>query len=131
MLRSLAVAGGAAPDLVWRRYAELDLWPQWAPFITAVDATERELRVGLSGIVHGPLRVRAVFEVDAVDAVARTWHWSVRSGPLHLDLGHEVIARPGGGTVATLGLQGAAPVVLGYLGPAALALRQLVRPSVP
>ena len=36
MQRILAQAGDASPEEVWRRYADLDAWPRWAPFIQAV-----------------------------------------------------------------------------------------------
>jgi hypothetical protein len=126
--RTLAAVGDIAPELAWRRYAELDQWSQWAPFILGVDAPARVLDAGLSGIVRGPLGIRAVFAVDTVEAPQRRWTWTVRSGPAVLELGHEILARPDGGTVATLELVGATPVVLGYLGPATLALRRLVTP---
>ena len=43
MQRTLTQAGDASPEEVWRRYADLDEWPRWAPFIQAVDGSGREL----------------------------------------------------------------------------------------
>ena len=34
----LTQAGDAALGEVWRRYADLDEWPVWAPFIRAVES---------------------------------------------------------------------------------------------
>ncbi len=131
MRRQLAVAGPVLPPIAWDRYARLDDWPTWAPFILGVDADGPVLAAGLTGVVRGPVGIRIAFtvdEVDDADPAARSWRWTVRSGPLVLRLGHEVLARRTGGTVATLDLDGPAPVVLGYLAPATLALRRLVAP---
>ena len=128
MHRQLAVAGPIAPALAWQRYAVLANWSDWAPFIFGVDASGPLLAAGLTGIVRGPAGLRVVFAVDDVDEVARAWRWTVRSGPVALHLGHEILARPGGGTVATLELEGPAPAVLGYLVPATVALKRLVAP---
>jgi hypothetical protein len=125
---TLTQAGDASPEEVWRRYADLDEWPRWAPYNQAVEVSGRELATGLTGTVTavGGLRVR--FEVLVVDATARTWRWRARLGPVTLVLDHEVAARPAGGCVAVLAISGAMPVVLAYLVPAQLALRSLVRP---
>ncbi len=127
MQRTLTRSGDASPEVVWGRYTDLDAWPRWAPFITAVDSSERGLRAGLTGtvIAVGGLRVR--FEVLAVDADARTWRWRARLGPVVLVLDHEVAAGSGGGCLSVLAVSGAAPAVLAYLFPAQLALRSLVR----
>ncbi len=126
MKRALAVPGPVMPAVAWDRYVRLEQWAQWAPFISGVDASAAVLAAGITGIVRGPAGLRLRFAVDAVDEVARSWRWTVRSGPVALRLGHEVLARSGGGTVATLDLDGPAPVVLAYLAPATLALRRLV-----
>ena len=49
MQRTLTRAGDASPEVVWRRYAHLDEWPRWAPFIQAVDGSARVLRANLTG----------------------------------------------------------------------------------
>lgn len=128
MQHTLSQAGEASAALVWHRYADVDEWSRWAPFIAAVEAPERDLAAGLTGTVVsvGGLRVR--FEVLAVDAAARTWRWRARLGPLALVLDHEVTERASGGCVALLTISGAGPVVLAYLAPAQLALSALVRP---
>ena len=125
MRRELAVAGAADPVVVWDRYFRIVNWPTWAPFISGGAASGTVLTPGLTGTVHGPLGSRAAFEVDAVDSEERTWRWTVRSGPIRMELGHEVLPRPGGGSVATLELNGPAAVVLGYGPAASWALRRL------
>lgn len=127
MQRILTQAGDASPEEVWRRYADLGAWPRWAPFIQAVDSPGRELVAGLAGTVTAVGGLRVGFEVLAVDAAARTWRWRAQLGPVSLVLDHEVAARPAGGSIAVLAISGAPPVVLGYLLPAQLALRSLVR----
>lgn len=126
MRRHIAAAGEVAPAVAWDRYAVLAEWSTWAPFIFGVDASGSLLAAGLTGIVRGPVGLRVVFVVDEVNEPARSWRWTVRNGPVTLRLGHEVLARPGGGTVATLDLDGPAPVVLAYTAPARFALRRLV-----
>jgi hypothetical protein len=124
---TLTQAGDASADEVWRRYADLDRWPRWAPFILAVEAQHSHLEPGLAGVVRAVGRVPVDFVVLAVDPATRAWSWQARLGPISLLLQHEVLARPDGGTVAALELTGTPPVVLAYLGPAQLALRSLVR----
>ena len=128
MQQTLSQAGEAPAGLVWHRYADLDAWSQWAPFIVGVDASARVLGTGVTGTVTGVGGLRVGFEVLAVDPAARTWRWRARLGPIALVLDHEVAERPCGGSVAVLAITGAAPVVLAYLPPAQLALRSLVRP---
>ncbi|MBA8792752.1 hypothetical protein FHX74_000346 [Friedmanniella endophytica] len=125
--RTVAAAGEAAPDEVWRRYVELSRWPSWAPPIQTVEADGGRLRPGLTGLVHGPAGLRVPFEVLSFDAVARTWRWRVRFGPTSVVMAHEVLPRPGGGTVATLALEGA-PWWSAYLPAARVALGRLVAP---
>ncbi len=128
MRRELAVAGAADPVATWTRYARVKKWPSWAPFITSVDASGEVLEPGLTGVVGGPLGLRVSFVVTAVDITTRSWAWSVRSGPIAAELEHEVLARPTGGSVATLVLIGPAPVVLAYAPAAFWALRRLTTP---
>lgn len=125
---TISQAGDASPEEVWRRYVDLDAWAGWAPFITGVQATTRELVAGLTGTVVGVGGLPVRFEVLAVDHPRRTWRWRARLGPASLTLDHEVVDRPAGGAVAVLHLVGPPPVVVGYLAPAQLALRSLVRP---
>lgn len=125
---TLTQPGAAAPQEVWRRYAELDAWPSWAPFLSGVDADGTALVPGLNGTVTTVGGIRVRFVVLDVDEASRTWRWRASLGPLTLTLGHEVVTRTAGGTIAVLELIGAAPVVLAYLAPARLALRSLVQP---
>jgi hypothetical protein len=70
---TLSQAGEASAERAWNRYADLDEWSRWAPFIAAVEAPERALAVGLAGTVVSVGGLRVGFEVLAVDAAARTW----------------------------------------------------------
>ena len=76
--RRVTTTGPAAVDVAWARYADLRLWPRWAPQIRAVEAPRRRLRAGLRGVVHAPLGLRVPFVVEEVDDDARTWRWTVR-----------------------------------------------------
>ena len=75
MQHTLAQAGETSATQAWHRYADLDEWSRWAPFITSVEARERVLATGLTGTVVGVGGLRIAFEVLAVDAPARTWRW--------------------------------------------------------
>lgn len=109
---------------MWERYYRLDLWSQWAPQITGVEASAPCLAPGVEGWVRGPLGLRVAFLVTEVDPVARTWAWHARLGPLRLRLHHGV--EPDGGT--WLRVRGPALVVALYLPVARIALHSLTRP---
>ena len=131
---SLVARGTATADEAWRRYVDLGRWPEWSPQIRAVQAPSSRLVPGLSGRVLPPVGPAASFVVLEVDEARRLWSWQVTAGPAGgpggglttLDLEHGVDERVGGGSTATLRLQGAVPVVLGYAPLARLALRRLV-----
>ena len=76
----------------------------------------------------------AVFRIDAVDHEARTWSWSVRSGPLRLSFDHGVDPAEGDpgratGSTAWLVTHALWPVAVGYAPLARLALGRLVAPA--
>ena len=92
------------------------------------------MRPGTTGRVTGVGGVVAVFRIDAVDHEARTWSWSVRSGPLRLSFDHGVDpaapgAGPVGGSTAWLVTHALWPVAVGYAPLARLALGRLVAPA--
>ncbi|MCW2802335.1 MAG: hypothetical protein QOF52_2899 [Propionibacteriaceae bacterium] len=126
MRREIAVVGPVRADHAWERYAEIDGWPSWAPPIRSVDATARRIAAGVSGVVHGPAGVRILFLIDSVDEAARSWTWRVRLGPLRMRLIHSVRAGVEGGCVATLTVEGPAPLALLYPELAKVALQRLV-----
>lgn len=128
MRRGLGASGPLEPAAVWERYAVPALWSTWSPQITRVDSTSARLTAGTTGVVHGPLGVRVPFEVLSVDETRRRWSWRVRAALVTLELVHEVLGRPDGGTDTTLSVTGPAPVVLAYAPLAQLALSRLVRP---
>ncbi len=122
---SLAASGPADPDVAWRRYAELDRWPDWSPQVRGVEASGRTLVPGLSGHVLGPAGLRVAFTVESVGD--RVWTWVVHPLPgASVRLHHAVLAR-GTGCTTTLVLSGPAPLVLPYAPVARLALGRLVR----
>jgi hypothetical protein len=125
MRRSVRVAGPASAEAQWHAYAHTARWPTWAPHLRRVDP-EAALAVGLSGRVVGLAGVTAHFEVSAVDEAAGTWSWTVTVGPVRVALDHAV-----GDGWTELTVAGPAPVVLGYLPVARLALGRLVRPDPP
>jgi hypothetical protein len=75
---------------------------------------------GVGGVV-------AVFHVDAFDHDARTWSWSVRTGPLRVSFDHGVDDHDGGST-AWLVTHAPWPVAVGYAPVARWSLQRLVTP---
>ena len=126
MERTVAVAGEHHPAAAWEDYAEIAAWARWAPPIRGVQADGERLVAGLTGTVRGPGRLTVPFTVTAVDPEQRTWEWEVGPASRRLRMRHEILARPGGGSVATLTVIGPALVVLGYPELARLALARLV-----
>jgi hypothetical protein len=130
----LSSTGPADPDEVWERYTQPVWWPVWSPHIREVDYPDAVVRPGTTGRVTSVGGVVAVFRIDAVDHDARTWSWSVRSGPLRLSLAHGVepaardSAHPGGST-AWLVTSALWPVALAYAPLAKLAIHRLVGPG--
>jgi hypothetical protein len=129
-----SLTGAAAPHEVWARYTRPALWPTWSPHLREVDYPDAVVRPGTTGRVTGVGGVVAHFRVDAVDHEARTWSWSVRSGPLRLSFDHGVDAvpagaEPAGGSTAWLVTRALWPVALGYAPLARLALHRLVTPD--
>ena len=125
-------AGGPLPvDEVWERYTRPVWWSRWAPHLREVDYPEPVVTPGRTGRVTGVAGVVADFRVDAVDEAARTWSWSVRTGPLRLSFEHGVdAAAPASGQVsrAWVVVHGVWPVVLGYAPIARYSLGRLVTP---
>ena len=123
---TLTARGPRSADEVWERYARPAVWSEWAPQITGVDCSAQRLAAGVTGSVHGPLGVRARFEVDEWDETARRWRWHASSGPVRLRLTHTVATDGGAGVATGLTVDGAAPFVLAYLPVARYALHRLV-----
>ena len=130
----LSVTGPADTDDVWARYTQPARWPGWSPHLREVDYADAVVRPGTTGRVTGVGGVVAVFRIDSVDHDARTWSWSVRSGPLRLSFDHGVdpaeagSGHPGGST-AWLVTHALWPVAVGYAPLARLALGRLVSPA--
>ena len=127
----LSATGPLDPEAVWERYTRPVWWPVWAPHLRRVDYPDAVVTPGTTGRVTGVGGVVAVFRIDAVDHEARTWSWSVRSGPLRLRLEHGVDpAEPGSehplGSTAWLVTHAPWPVALGYAPAARWSLHRLV-----
>ena len=91
------------------------------------------MQPGTTGRVTGVGGVVAVFRIDAVDHEARTWSWSVRSGPLRLSFDHGVDPAEGDPGRAPAAPPGWSPTPcgrsrVGYAPLARLALGRLVTP---
>ena len=125
---TLHQTGRADASTVWQRYLHPRLWPTWSPQISSVECADDAIAAGSTGVVHAVLGVRVPFEVTEVDGAAMRWSWIARL-PLGIELAltHTVDA-VAFGTTTGLVVTGPAPVVLGYLPVATLALRKLVRP---
>lgn len=122
----VSVDGPDDPDVVWERYAAPDLWPTWAPQITAVDYPLPRIAPGVGGTVHGLAGVRVKFTITQVDEPRRLWAWRVRIGPLRMHLDHTVSAGPRGGTTTALTVDGPPVLVHAYALASTIALRRLV-----
>lgn len=128
----LSARGSLPADEVWRRYTDTAWWPRWAPHLRAVDYDAPVLTPGTTGRVTGVGGVVAHFRIDAVDAAARTWSWSVRSGPLRLSFEHGVDAAasgPGHASRAWLVVHGPWPAIIAYAPLARFSLGRLVNPG--
>ncbi len=124
----ISATGDRPPAHAWACYTEPRRWQAWAPQIREVDYPHEVVVPGTSGRVTGVGGVIAVFRVEAVDHEARTWAWSVRSGPLRVRLEHGIEQR-GAGSLAWADVHALWPVVLGYAPVARWALGRLVRPA--
>ncbi|MTB71185.1 SRPBCC family protein [Arsenicicoccus cauae] len=126
--RSCRATGAAAPEVVWERYSTPTRWTQWAPHLTGVQASTPVIRAGTTGTVTALHVVRARFVVTEVDEAARSWSWTVRTGPVRLHLEHTVTGARDCGTSTGLSVEGPGLVVAAYLPIAARALQRLVTP---
>ena len=127
----LSASGSLPADEAWQRYTRPARWTEWAPHLREIDYSEPVIRPGTSGRVTGVGGVVAEFQIDAVDEKARTWSWSVRSGPLGVSFDRGVNVAPSGLdqlSTAWLVARGLWPVVLGYAPIARYSLGRLVNP---
>ncbi|MBL7255702.1 SRPBCC family protein [Paractinoplanes lichenicola] len=125
MRRNVEVFGPRDVGDAWDRYVQPARWAEWSPQIRSVDYAEPELRERTGGVVHGPLGVRVPFVILRVSP-PQSWLWAVFVAGASVQLSHRV--EPAAtGTRATLMINGPAPMVLGYLPLARLALRRLVK----
>ena len=123
---TVAATGPAAPQKVWDRYRFPEQWSGWAPQIRSVDYPGPEIAPGGRGTVHGPCGLSVAFEILDVDDDLHSWSWRVTAAGITLTLLHGVAAEKGGSRTE-LTVDGPAPVVLGYIPVARIALGRLVR----
>ncbi|WP_168199709.1 SRPBCC family protein [Citricoccus sp. SGAir0253] len=126
MHRRVEVHGSAPLPEAWDRYERYDAWPGWAPHIRRVEADGPRIRPGARGTVHGYGGLRLPFRIDAVDATARTWSWTVWALGRPLRLRHDLVAADGG-TRAGVDLEGPALLVAPYAPFTRWPLHRLVR----
>jgi hypothetical protein len=122
----LEARGRAPVDEAWRRYAEIQLWPTWAPQISRVQASSEHLALGVRGTVYVLGLLPFPFTITSCRPEDRTWSWLVRIGPVELALTHAV-EHDGTGSCTTLDIEGPALVVFAYAPVARIALDRLVR----
>ena len=122
---TIAASGTQPAGPAWERYARLELWPTWSPYLRRAEPAGARLSPGLTGRVFGPLGVRVRYVVDEVDEAERRWAWTVRAGPVRVALRHGVDATSSGSRT-WLTLRGPAPVILAYAPLARWALHRLV-----
>ncbi len=128
MRQRIHVRGTSTPELAWARYYYFAKWSEWSPLIQSVECDNDHLRSGQTGIVRGPCELGIKFTVITVDEQARTWDWKVVVPVLGSTLLlHHTVTVDKNGCATELVIEGAAPLVLGYLPLARLALTRLVR----
>lgn len=122
MRQRLTAHGSATGDEIWDRYVHPGRWAEWSPQIRRISYDFDAIRPDTSGTVFGPIGMPVRFTILSVDVKARAWRWQVALGPIRLVLDHAVAEDE-----TELVIDGPAPIVLGYLPLAQLALQRLVR----
>ncbi|MFC7250564.1 SRPBCC family protein [Halomicroarcula sp. GCM10025324] len=84
----------ASRDTVWDVLTDTELWPDWGPSITSVEAATRYIESGTTGRVRTVGGLWLPFEVTACEPYR--WTWDVARIPA---TGHRVDEWPGGSRV--------------------------------
>ncbi|MGV9341180.1 SRPBCC family protein [Streptomyces sp. NPDC003688] len=126
MRHTVTVAGPAAPDVVWERYARYDRWAHWAPHLRAVETDGDVIRPGARGVVQVAGLLRGRFTVTEVDQSHGTWTWELIFLGIPVQVGHTLSAH-GTGTRVVVELTAACPVPLLYAPMVHWALHRLTR----
>lgn len=126
---STGACARADVQAVWDAYATPSQWSTWSPQVRGVRCGRPDgpVAVGERGEVLGPAGMRVPFEVTASDAEQHRWAWRVRAGVVVLDMCHGVHLLDDGRCCVWVRISGPAPVVVGYLPLARLALHRLVQ----
>ncbi|MGW2211658.1 SRPBCC family protein [Streptomyces sp. NPDC001781] len=126
MRHTVTVAGPAAPDVVWERYARYEEWTRWAPHLRAVHTEGDVIRPGARGEVEVAGSLRGRFEIIEVDEAKAAWAWKVDFLGIRLLVGH-TMEPLGTGTRVAVHLTAPVPVPLLYAPVAGWALHRLTR----
>ncbi|AZI59470.1 SRPBCC family protein [Nakamurella antarctica] len=127
MRLTITARGTASSAVVWERYAQPALWPEWSPLIQSVQCSHRRLQTGSTGTVRGPANIGIDFVIVNFDETNLSWVWDVKvpvvGSTLRLD---HFVGDDNGATSTSLTINGCAPYVVGYAPLAKLALNKLV-----
>ncbi|MGA5323289.1 SRPBCC family protein [Streptomyces seoulensis] len=126
MRHTVTVAGPAAPDVVWERYARYEEWAHWAPHLRAVRTEGDVIRPGARGEVEVAGFLRGRFEVTEVDEAKGAWAWKVNFLGIPVLVGHTMRPQDTGTRVA-VHLTAPVPVPLVYAPMVDWALHRLTR----
>ncbi|MEU4112333.1 SRPBCC family protein [Streptomyces sp. NPDC048208] len=126
MRHTVTVAGPAAPDVVWERYARYDSWAHWAPHLRAVETEGDVIRPGARGVVLLAGFLRGRFTVTEVDRPKGAWTWKVAFLGIPVEVGH-TMTPDGTGTRVAVDLTAPVPVPLVYAPMVDWALHRLTR----
>lgn len=70
----------APPAAAWDLFVDTTRWPDWSPVVSAVEATDRRIRLGTTGRVRLP-GVWLPFRIDAYHPDERRWSWHIGGLP--------------------------------------------------
>ena len=89
----------APPRLVWEVFSDVERWPEWTASVTSLTGLDGPgLAVGKRFAIKQPRMSKLVWRVTEVDP-GRSWTWVQRAPGATAGARHDVIARPGGGTL--------------------------------
>ncbi|MCV7197335.1 SRPBCC family protein [Mycobacterium angelicum] len=89
----------APPHLVWEVFSDVERWPEWTASVTALTAVDGPgLAAGKRFAIKQPRMSKLVWKVTEIDP-GSSWTWVQRAPGAFASARHEVIARPGGGTL--------------------------------
>lgn len=91
----------APPQLVWEVFTDVERWPEWTASVTSLVGLDGSaLTVGRRFAIKQPGMQKLVWQVTEIDP-GTSWTWVQRSPGVLIAARHDVIARPGVGTVVS------------------------------